>query len=126
MDSRVVDKAVDAVRKKLGIGSRPVVPYDIPQSINEPFQKELEACGEKVILKKLEYNHEQKFGEIVLPDTRSGSKMTKAEVISVGRDAKLTGLKPGQIVLYDTYSVFFDTYPIVITKFENIIGVLEE
>ena len=97
------------------------------RSINQPYNKRLVATGDKVAIEKLERQRtERMFGDIVVPDYRPGSSLCKGKVISIGNDAKKFGGKVGDIVLYDTFSVFYDTYPTIVTKIENILGIVVE
>lgn len=82
----------------------------------------LKAVGKKVTLKKLERYHEREVGGIYIPEsTDANNRMTKAEVISVGRYAYQENIEEGMTVLYDTASVFQDKHPYVITNVENVI-----
>lgn len=95
--------------------------------INFGFNKKIKATGNKVILEKLERKREITRNGIFIPDEAvAGYTLTKARVISIGPKAEYENFKVGDIVLYDTCSVFYDTHPIVVTKVENIIGLYEE
>lgn len=86
----------------------------------------LRAVGDRVVLKKMLLEKEITRKGIVIPEKLTkGFNMGRAEVLSVGPDAKFEGLKVGDIVRYDYYSVFDDSQDVVITKVENIIYVEE-
>lgn len=88
------------------------------------------ALGDKIFLRKTEVYHERKYGDLILPQQVDlNYRMTKATVISMGPRAiqEYPDLKPGDTVLYDHFSAFYDTHPVVVVKAENIIcGVIEE
>lgn len=108
--------------------NRKAVVSDYYFGINAPFEEEnLTATGDKVVLKKHERLHERVVDGIVIPCTMEniGNKMAKATVLSVG-PAVEERIKVGSTVLYDQWSVFYDTHPIVITKAENIIVEVEK
>jgi co-chaperonin GroES (HSP10) len=92
------------------------------------YNKNLEARGERVVIKRIDINHERKFGDIIIPDsTDKGYRAAKGVVISIGPDIESSeGIKVGDTILYDEYSVFYDVSPIVITNYENIICRVEE
>jgi len=93
------------------------------------YNKNLEASGEKIVLKIVEEPGKNRtYGDIIIPDSSDkGFRATKAEVVSIGSDVpESEGIKVGDIVLYDTYSVFYDVKPIVVTNYENIICRVEE
>lgn len=95
--------------------------------INYEFNKKLKATGDKVILEKIEKKRDIIRNGIFIPDEAvAGYTMSKARVISIGPKAQYENFKEGDIVFYDTCSVFYDTHPIVVTKIENIIGICEE
>lgn len=95
--------------------------------INREYNKPLKAIGNKVVIKKLEKVHERKYGDLYLPDKEDiNQRMTKGEVISIGPNAINQGFKEGDIVLYDTLSVYQDFHPIVVTKAENIILIFKD
>jgi co-chaperonin GroES (HSP10) len=83
----------------------------------------MKACGENVVLRKLEKEKELVRDGVIIPlKFTRGFNLGKAEVLSVGRDVpKEHGVEVGQKVMYDYYSVYNDNADIVITKSENII-----
>jgi len=82
----------------------------------------MEATGNKVVLEKQEYSHATTYGDIILPDAYDrSSRLCKGKIMSIGSQARCLNLNVGDMVLYDTFSVFYDTYPLVVTKVENII-----
>lgn len=114
------------MRKKMQRGSAPVSEYY--QGINAPFENEnLTACGDKVVLKKHERIHERNVGGIVIPNTLENvsAKLAKATVLSIGPDVQ-EGITVGSVVLYDQWSVYYDTHPVVVTRSENIIMEVED
>ena len=88
----------------------------------------MKAVGDKVVIRKLENSSENRmYGNIIVPmKSDRNAKMTKGEVISVGPAAVNRCIEKGDIVLYDTMSVYDNTKDIVITKIENVIIKLEE
>jgi co-chaperonin GroES (HSP10) len=91
------------------------------------FDKKLTPCNDIVVLRKLEEYPERKKGEIFLSrKVDAGYRLTKATVEDIGPDAKDKGIKKGDTVLYDTYAVYYPTYPICWTNFENIIALDDE
>jgi hypothetical protein len=84
----------------------------------------MRAVGVKVVLEKLEKEHEVILpGGIIVPqESAKGFTMNKAKVVSIGSEVPAEeGLAVGDVVLYDQCSVFADTHPIVVTNYENII-----
>jgi len=97
------------------------------KSINAPYDKNLTAVGLKVAIRKLEKSHEIIRDGIYIPETSdAGGRLCKGEIISVGNEASKDGLKIGDIVMFDPYSVFWDTYPMVVTNVENVILIILE
>ena len=91
------------------------------------IDKNSKAVGDKVILEILERHQERNIDGIIIPLLGElNSKMTKGKIISIGPDAGIYNLKEGDVVMYDTMSVYNDTYPFVITKIENVIARIEE
>lgn len=90
----------------------------------------MRACGDKVVLQKFEREHEVILpGGIIIPqESAKGFTANKATILSIGSEvpAKELGLAVGDVVLYDQCSVFIDTHPTVVTKYENIICKFEE
>lgn len=88
----------------------------------------IKVYGKKIAIKKHEVYHERNVGGIFIPKSFDGAtRLTKGEIISIGEEAaEETGLKIGDNVLYDHFSVFYDTHPVVITNYENIIFQLDE
>ena len=87
----------------------------------------MKAVGNKVVIKKVDVDEERTFGDIIIPrKLDANSKMTKGKILSVGRDAKIYNIKEGDIVLYDTMSVFDNNKDVVITNVENVILKIKE
>jgi co-chaperonin GroES (HSP10) len=87
----------------------------------------MKAVGNKVVIKKIDLDEERTFGDIVIPrKLDANSKMTKGEILSVGRDAQIYNIKEGDIVLYDTMSVFDNSKDVVVTNVENVILKVKE
>jgi hypothetical protein len=87
----------------------------------------MKAVGRKVVIKKLELDEEQMLGNIIIPrKLDANSKLTKGEILSVGSEAEIYNIKKGDVVLYDTMSVYDNTDTIVVTDVENIIVKIEE
>lgn len=87
------------------------------------YAKTLGAVGNKVAIRRMEKYHDVVMDGIIIPETADvNGRMTKGEVVSVGREAaEKTGLKAGDLVLYDTMSAFYDHHPVIVTKYENVI-----
>lgn len=94
----------------------------------DTYDKKLRACNDLVVLRKVEKKHViRQIGGIFVPaDYGHLFMLTCGIVESVGPKAKCEGLEVGMKVLYDTYSVFYKTDPIVVTRVENIIGILPD
>jgi co-chaperonin GroES (HSP10) len=87
----------------------------------------MKAVGCKIIIKKLDLDEERTFGNIIIPrKLDTNSKLTRGEILSVGSEAEIYNIKEGDVVLYDTMSVYDNTKNIVITNVENIIVKIEE
>lgn len=89
----------------------------------------LKPCGDKVLLKKLVNTLNKKYGDILIPqDVGKNMSFGVAEVMDLGTSESIkdSGLKIGDYVLYDFYSVFNDNPEYVITKIENIILQINE
>lgn len=106
--------------------SKPAAEYNLNKNDNFEFDKIMKATGDKVVIKRLERQHEHKYGDLIIPDFTPDANLNKGVIISIGRDADKYGLKVGDMVLYDSFSVFYDTFPIVVTKIENVIGRVDE
>ena len=65
-------------------------------------------------------------GGIIIPDTAQ-EKPQKGKVMAIGTGTKdeEMKLKVGDVVLYDSHSVFYDHHPVVVTNFENVVVILE-
>lgn len=83
----------------------------------------MKATGNKIVLERLQSrNVDRLVDNIIIPaHIEQNERLSKAKILSIGSRCKDVGLKIGDIVSYDTMSVFYDTHPIVITKIENII-----
>jgi len=68
-----------------------------------------QACGTKVVIKKLENKHiSMGGGTIIIPDCAvDGHNLNKGIVLSVGPEATKEGINVNDIVLYDFYSTFY-------------------
>jgi len=94
--------------------------------INYEYEKSLVACGTKVVIRKFERNHECLMDGIIVPmDASQMVAMAKGTIVSIGKDAIVTGLKVGDVVLYDAASVYYDHHPLVVTNFENVVLIVE-
>lgn len=95
------------------------------------------ALNDLVIIQnvKQDENRYKRFGIDFIPDVIENFKMVKGKVLSVGSLAKKENINKDDVVLYDKHSVFAEfgrrgkgtevEGEIVITKVENIIGVVE-
>lgn len=89
----------------------------------------MKPVGKKVLIKKY---HEscinRKYGNIIIPTTPEDANMrlTKGEIISIGPEALNRCIEVGDVVLYDTMSVFDNDTDEVITNIENVIIKIEE
>lgn len=84
----------------------------------------IKPCGDKVLLKKLVNTLNKKYGNILIPqEINKNQSFGVAQVIDLGssKSIKDSGLKTGDYVLYDYFSVYNDNPEYVITKIENII-----
>lgn len=84
----------------------------------------MKPCGDKVLLKKLINTLNKKYGDILIPqDVGKNMSFGVAEVVDLGSSESIkdSGLRVGDFVLYDYYSVFNDNPEYVLTKIENII-----
>jgi co-chaperonin GroES (HSP10) len=90
------------------------------------YDRKLQAVGDKVAIRKAERKHEVVRNGIIVPyDCVKGHNLCKGTVESVGREAAREGLKAGDVVLFDHYSTFGETYPVCVTKIENVICVCD-
>ena len=91
------------------------------------YDKKLKAVGDKVAIRKLEIRHERKVGGIIIPGRLElGANLCKGIVESVGPEAAKDGLKIGDCVLFDHYSTYGETYPVCVTKIENVVCKCED
>lgn len=84
----------------------------------------IKPIGNKVLLKKLVNKIDKKYGDILIPqEYAKNNSFGIAEVIDLGNDESIkdSGLKIGDYVLYDYYSVFNDNPEYVITEISNIV-----
>jgi len=89
------------------------------------YNKVLKPVGDIVVLEKLEGVKDRKVGGILVPNYKElGFGLTKAKVVNFGDDVK--GVEVGDIVYYDTYSQYYPTYPITVTKAYNLVYKLDE
>ena len=88
----------------------------------------LKAVDDKIVILKLENCKERMYGDIIVPlFVEENMKMTKGKILSIGPNANIYNLNVGDVVMYDTFSVFDNSDEVVITKAENvIIRVVEE
>jgi co-chaperonin GroES (HSP10) len=85
----------------------------------------MQACGLKVILEKVDTTQEVSYGGIVVPShINTVTRVAKARVMSIGKEASDLdlGLKVGDAVIYDYYSVFNEHSTTTVTNIENIIA----
>ena len=86
----------------------------------------MKACGLKVVLEKVDITQERVIDGIVIPSQANQvTRTAKARVVSIGSEAtKLdTGIKENDIVIFDFYSVYYNTVdPVVVTNIENVIA----
>ena len=94
----------------------------MPRDVRD-YDKDLKAVGNKVAIRKMEKYHDFRIGGIIIPETTDiNSRMTKGEIMSIGSEAvEKTAMQPGDIVLYDTMSSFYDHHPVIVTNSENIV-----
>ncbi|HPM74126.1 MAG TPA: hypothetical protein PLA71_00200 [Saccharofermentans sp.] len=89
------------------------------------YDKKLTAIGDVVVLKKLERSHtDDLVGGVAIPIGYAEGHfgMTAGIIESITKDtSEKYGIKEGDVVLYDSFSVFYNVHPIVVTKVENII-----
>lgn len=84
--------------------------------------------GKKVAIKKYEQFHERIVNGIHIPENHDKAvRLCKGEILNIDADyAKEIGVNVGDIVLYDHWSAYYDTHPIVIVDYTNIIVKLDE
>lgn len=77
----------------------------------------------KVILKAQTANQERTIEGIFIPSsTDQNSRLHKYEVIDIAENAKaFTGLNVGDIILADMLARYYDTFPISVITYENIV-----
>jgi co-chaperonin GroES (HSP10) len=86
------------------------------------YSETMKPIGDKLLLKKLLPTMDKRFGDILIPQSvQKNNTLGVAEIIDLGEIAKETGLKIGDFVLYDYFSVYHNNMDFVITKAENII-----
>jgi co-chaperonin GroES (HSP10) len=91
------------------------------------YDRKLQAVGDKVAIRKEERQHEVVRDGIIVPySCIKGHNLSKGVVESVGRDAAKEGLKKGDVVLFDYFSTYGETYPVCVTKVENVICLCED
>ena len=78
---------------------------------------------DKVALRAFVKNRERQTGGIYLLEKFDiNTRMNKYEITSVGSEVtEKTGLKVGDIVCADALARFYDTFPVSVIKYENII-----
>ena len=90
------------------------------------LEGEWKACGDKVVILKMEKQHERVVGGIVVPyETTVGFNLCKGVVKSVGPDVGEGIIEIGDVVLFDHHSTYGETYPLCVTKIENVIVAVE-
>lgn len=93
---------------------------NIGRSDGDMDLSEMKCFGNKVLIKKHETYHERNIGGIhILYSNDLSARMNKGTIVSLGDiSAKLTGLKVGDVVLYDHMATYYDfkTYAVVATK----------
>ena len=92
------------------------------------FDKKVVCNDDIVALRLLKKNDELKVGSIYLtPSAYSNNRLAEYEVVSLGKKAADEyGLKPGDKVAADRLAAFFDSEPIVLMKYNNVIAFLNE
>jgi co-chaperonin GroES (HSP10) len=88
------------------------------------YDKQLRIVAkDKVALRAFVKNTERIIGGIYLLEKYDiNTRMNKYEITSIGTEAaEETGLKIGDIVCADALSRFYDTFPVSVIKYENII-----
>jgi co-chaperonin GroES (HSP10) len=89
----------------------------------------MKPCGDKVLLKKLINTLNKKYGDILIPQEHmKNQSFGVAQVVDLGSSYSIkdSGIKIGDYVLYDYFSVYNDNPEYVLTKIENIILQLSE
>jgi len=92
--------------------------------INEFNPNSIKVFGKKVALKLIDKNDKERCdGGIYIPESNeANNRLGKYEVISVGNIAyEEYGIEVGDYVYADRLSVFYDTKPICVMNYENII-----
>ncbi len=92
------------------------------------LDKKIIALNDIVVIGKIEKYHQRitKEGIIIPESADAGGNLCKGKVESIGPKANKEKLKINDIVLFDHFSTFGETYPICMTKIENIICILDE
>lgn len=91
------------------------------------YDKKLKALDDKVVIRKSEIRREViKEGIIIPGQLVAGHTLCKGVVESVGGDAVKEGVKIGDVVLFDHYSTYEETYPVCVTKVENVIAICDD
>ena len=86
----------------------------------------MKAVGRKVAIEKIDKYTERYYGDIYIPTKfELNTRLSRGKIVSVGKDCKYN-IKEGDIVMYDTMSVFNEEGDIVITNDENVIIKIEE
>lgn len=85
--------------------------------------------GKNVLIKKLVNTLDKKYGDIFIPQSiNKNQAFGIGQVLELGKDQEIieSGVKVGDYILYDYFSVYHDNPDIVVTKVENIILILSE
>lgn len=88
------------------------------------YNENMIPVGTRVLLRKLVHTLDKKYGNIILPQSVSlNSSLGLAQIVKLGthKEIELSGLKIGDYVLYDYFSVFENNQELVLTNVENII-----
>jgi co-chaperonin GroES (HSP10) len=100
----------------------------IGHSMGDYTPASIEAFHDKVALKVVDIGSFRTENGIIIPESAEiNHRLGLYEVLSVGDEAaEEYGLKEGDYVYADRLSVFYDTSPICVMKFENIICLTDE
>lgn len=97
------------------------------QYIKHELDGNLRALNKVVVIRKLEEFHENRYGDIIIPqELHKGFNLTKGKVEAVGKELNKYGLKPGMIVLYDHFAGHYLTHPLICVDIDNVICIIEE
>lgn len=106
------------------ISHKCLVAYNINMSMNLiQFDKKCKCGPEFVCVRIIENCDNLKVGSIYLPqNSEVNTRLAFAQIEDVGwKAAEEYGLKNGDYVLFDRLSTFAHTYPVALTRYNNII-----